>query len=261
MTAFSSLYGTRLDRELGSDDRTILFTTARRKAAINEAAAEFADVTECLTRQSTIGVVGGVAEYDLNASTTFPNADFLRFSPEQVQFRYTDAAGTVTVLAGDDLPRRDVDWLNRYQPGWQVSTVASSVMQWPQIYYERIDGGHRYLGLWPTPSTGSSASADLVVPYVAQPPVLTSDTSEPYTVGGTVRSDLKPYHQALVHKAAALLERFRRDAEMEQKQDGLFVTYLTRYLASKRVKNGSLVTSAVNYFRPRRTVISEDPRR
>ena len=48
MTLFSSLYSARLDRELGTDDSTVLFTTARRKAAINEGQAEFADLTECL---------------------------------------------------------------------------------------------------------------------------------------------------------------------------------------------------------------------
>ena len=261
MATFDELYGARLDRELGTDDRTVLFTTARRKTAINEAVVEFQDATECLQRQSTVALAGGTAEYDLNSTAVIAGGDFSRFTKEQVQFRYTDAAGVVTVLAGDDLPRRDVEWLNRYRPGWQVSTVASSVLQWPQIYYERTDGGHRYLGFWPTPSTGSSASMVAIVPYLAQPAVLTSDTAEPFTVGGVVRTDLRPFHQGLVHKAASLLERFRRDAEMEQKQHEQFLTYVTRYIAEKRIKGGQLLTTAYDYFRRRSSDQGEDPRR
>ena len=261
MTQFSSLYGARLDRELGSDDRSVLFTTARRKAAINEAQQEFADLSECLTRQSTVTLTGGTAEYDLNSTSVIAGGDFARFSKEQVQVRYTDAAGTVTVLSGDDLPRREVGWLNRFEPGWQVSTVASSLMQLPQVYYERMDGGRRYLGFWPTPSTGSSASLIAIVPYVAQPTAMTSDTSEPFTVGGQVRADLRPFHQGLVHKAAGLLERFRRDAEAEQKQDSLFISYLPRFVAEARTKGGTMITATKNYFLVRGRDVGEDPRR
>ena len=44
--------------------------------------------------------------------------------PELWAIRLGDAAGDVTVLAGDDLVRRDVEWLNRYQPGWANDTAA-----------------------------------------------------------------------------------------------------------------------------------------
>jgi hypothetical protein len=46
---FVTLYGLELDRELGSADRTVLFTTARRKAAINAAQLEWVKRTECFT--------------------------------------------------------------------------------------------------------------------------------------------------------------------------------------------------------------------
>jgi hypothetical protein len=258
MPIFSSLYGTRLDRELGTEDRSVLFTTARRKAAINEAQGEFAELTECFTKQSTLTLAGGTAEYDLNDSTTL--GDFVRLSMEQVQFRYVDASSNVTVLAGDDLPRRDVPWLNKYEPGWEVSTVASSLQQMPQVYYERTEGGSRYLGFWPTPSTGSSASMTAVVPYVAAPVPMTSDTNEPFQANGRVRTDLRPYHQGLVHYAAYQLEKLRRDPEAANAQLQTFLGYVMRYVQNKRVKGGKQLTQVKNYFRRHGNDRGEDPR-
>lgn len=261
MTLFSSLYGSRLDRELGTDDSTVLFTSSRRKAAINEAQTEFADLTECLQRTAVVTLTGGTAEYDLNSTTVIPGGDFARFSAEQVQFRYTDASSIVTVLAGDDLPRRDVDWLNRYEPGWQVSTVASSQQQMPQCYYERYDGGARYLGFWPTPSTGSSASMVAHVPYVAVPTALASDTAEPFTVNSSVRIDLRPSHPALVHYAAHQLEKLRRDDQASDRQLQKFVGYVERFKQNARRKGGSMLTYAKAYFRVRHSDRGTDPRR
>ena len=54
MPTFSELYSTRLTQELGTDDASRLFTTARRKAAINAGLLQFADLTECTLRQSTV---------------------------------------------------------------------------------------------------------------------------------------------------------------------------------------------------------------
>lgn len=250
MTQFSSLYGTRLDRELGSDQLT-LFTTARRQAAINEAQEQFADVTECLQRQSSITVVAGVGEYDLNASTIITAQDFVRFSKEQIQYRWTDAAGNVQVLAGDDLPRRDVPWLNRYQPGWQVSTQASTISQLPSWQYLRPDGGAYLLGLTPVPGLGSSESAAIIVPYLMRPTPMTSDTSEPFTVAGLVRADLRVYHQGLVHYAAAQLEKLRRDTQASDRQMNFFLSYVSRYLGQVRQKGGQVLTYTRHYFQRR----------
>ena len=259
MTLFSSLYTGRLDRELGTDDSTQLFTTARRKSAINEAQAEFADLTDCLQRQSTVTIAGGTAEYNLNSSAVLDG--FVRLSKEQVQFRYTDAAGDVTVLAGDDLPRRDVEWLNRYEPGWQYSTFASSLQQMPAFHYIRQDGGNVYLGFYPTPSTGSSASAEAVVPYLAAPTPMTSDTSEPFTVNSSVRSDLRIYHQALVHYAAHQLEKLRRDDQASDRQLQRFLSYVVRFKQDMRRKGGAVLTFARDYFNTRGRDRGTDPRR
>jgi hypothetical protein len=261
VTLFSSLYGTRLDRELGTDDSTVLFTTTRRKSAINEAQEAFAELTECLQRTSSITITGGVAEYDLTQSTVIPGGDFIRLSKEQVQVRYTDAAGAVTVYAGDNLQRREIEWLNVYVPGWQVSTVASSLQQVPTTYYERTDGGARLLGFYPTPSTGSSAAMDALVPYIARPTPMTSDTNEPFQVSGAVRTDLRPYHQALVHYAAHQLEKLRRDPQASELQLQKFLGYIARFQAQARVKGGKALTFARSYFRPRTTQTDGDPRR
>lgn len=249
MAIFSSLYGARLDRELGTDDSTVLFLTSRRKAAINEAQAEFADLTECLARQSTVTITAGTAEYNLNSSAVLDS--FVRLSKEQVQYRYTDTSGITVVIAGDELPRRDVEWLNRMVPGWQSSTDASSVTRTPQYYYLRADGGNLYLGLYPKPGLSSNATADLVVPYIAAPAPLTSDTAEPFTVNSSVRTDLRIYHQALVHYAAHQLEKLRRDEQASDRQLQRFIAYVQRYTQALRRKGGSVVTYARNYFRSR----------
>jgi len=254
MTQFSTLYGARLDEELGTDDNSVLFTTARRKAAINKGITEFAELTECFVKQSTVTITGGFGEYDLNQSSVIVGGDFVRLSKQQVEFRYLDASSNETVLTGDDLPRRDIDWLNRYEPGWQQSTVASSISQLPTSYYERMDGGARYLGFTPVPSTGSSASAKAIVPYVARPAVLTSDTSEPYAG----RFDLRDYHQAAVHYGAHQLEKLRRDTDASDRQLQKFLGYVARYAQSMRRKGGNSLTQARNYFKTRTKV--SDPR-
>ena len=261
MTQFSSLYTARLDRELGTDDATNLFTTARRKAAINEGIEEFAELTECLPRRSSLTIVGGTAEYNLNSTSVIPGGDFQRLSKDPIEFRYTDASSYVTVLAGDDLPRRDVDWLHRYRPGWPTSTVASSVAQLPELYYLRADGGALYLGFTPVPSTGSSASAKVFISYVARPTPLTSDTQEPYVVNSTTRTDLRTYHQAVVHYAAAQLEKLRRDDQASDRQMQKFLGYVARFLQHSRTKGGRAVTAVKNYFQQTRTWQAEDPRR
>lgn len=255
---FSSLYGARLDEELGTDDSTVLFTTARRKAAINLGVQRFAELTECFTRQSTVTLTGGTGEYDLNSSLVIAGEDFVRFSKEPVQFHYVDASNNLTVLEGDDLQRRDIPWLNRYAPSWQINTAPSSVAQFPEFYYERMDGGARYLGFTPTPSTGSSASAYAVVPYIARPAPMTSDTNEPFQVGAEVRRDLRDYHQAAVHYGAHQLEKLRKDTEASNRQLQLFMGYVTAWFQNHRPKGGLSLTFGRNYFKT--TATAKDPR-
>lgn len=252
MPQFSSLYGNRLDEELGTDDSTVLFTTARRKRAINRGAEEFAKLTQCCVRRVTFTVTGGVAEYDLNSTAVIPAQDFNFFDVDGIEFRYTDASSNVTVLAGrDQIPRRDIDWLNQYQPNWQQSTVASTTMQLPQFHYVRYDGAQLNLGFTPVPSTGSSASAVCKLTYVANAPVMVNDTDQPYTFNSTQRVDLNSYHQALVHYGAYVLEKLRRDDQASDRQMQFFLSYVARYNSDQRIKGGRQIRQGKNYFKRR----------
>lgn len=252
MTQFSSLWQRLLTQELGTDDSTQLFTDARRQAGINDGIAEFADLTECFVRVSSQTWPGGTLEIDLNSTTVIADGDFVRLAAKQSpEVQYTDASSNVQIIAGDDLRQVDVAWLHRFEPGWRTSTVASSVSQLPQRFYVRPDGGSLYFGLWPTPSTGSSASIKVLIPYVAKPPVLQStDASvEPYTLTSIARADLRIYHKACVHYGAHQLEKLRRDDQASDRQLQRFLGYVTRYLQSMRQKGGTALTFTRTYFR------------
>lgn len=252
MTQFSTLWNRLLTQELGSEDSTQLFTDARRQAGVNDGIKEFADLTECYVRVSSQIWPGGTLEIDLHNSSVITSQDFIRLAAKQSPVvLYTDAAGNVTEISGDDLRQVDVAWLNREEPGWRQSTVASSVMQTPRKFYVRPDGGSLYFGLWPHLSTGSSASAKVLIPYVAKPPVLqsTDTTVEPFTIGGATRLDLRPYHQAFAHYAAYQLEKLRRDAEQSRMQLQNFMVYVARYAQEMRQKGGTALTFARKYFR------------
>ena len=260
MTTFSTLTGRLLDQELASADSTVLFTTARREAAINDGQREFARLTKCLELRSSVTITGGTQEYDLLSTAILPSLTFQEWSNTPVEVRYTDASSVVQVLAGDDdLPRRDVLWLHKYETGWQTATSTAGA-QLPQCWYERIDGSRRYLGFYPMPSTGSSASMEAFVTYIGQPEPLSSASDEPFTVNSSVRTDLRPYHQALVHYAAHQLEKLRRDYEASQGQLQLFMGYVGTYLQSLRRPGGTHVTPARHYFRRRGTDRGSDPR-
>jgi len=260
---FSSLYGAKLDREVGTDD-TVLFTTARRKQAINDGQAEFARLTECCQRRVTVTMTGGTSEYDLNSTTILSGGDFNSFSKEDVYVTYTDASSAVTILQGDQLPRRDIHWLNRYRQGWQLSTTASTTMQLPDLYYVRPDGPALFLGFTPQPSTGSSAAMTFTLPYLADPAPMTADTNEPFTFNSSIRTDLRNMHYALVHYAASQLEKYRRDDQASDRQLQKFMGYVTRYLQNQRVKGGRAIQTARSYFGRRVggwDLNAKDPRR
>lgn len=246
--AFSNLYSSRLDRELGTDDSTNLFTTARRKSAINEGLTEFADLTECLVVWQSVTIVTGVMEYNLNSTTTIPSGNFVRLAKEDPEFVYTDASSQISVATGDDFVRRDVLWLDRYEPGWQLSTVSTGVRQIPSRYYLRPDEEGLWFGMVPVPSLGSSATASLVIPYIASAPTVSSDTAVPYTFTLGTRTDLTIYHQAAVHYAAHQLEKLRRDDQASDRQLQKFLGYVARYAAATRVKGGRTITAVKSYF-------------
>jgi hypothetical protein len=243
MSTFAQLYGSYLDIELGSADTSALFTTARRKDAVNRAQQEFGKQTECFTKSVSIPLSDGTREYDLEAVITAD--DFLAIGKDGVEFVFTDADGNVSYRSGDDFPRLDLDILNREQQGWRSAASAS----FPQSYYVREHAGKVYLGFSEPPAIESGESASVTLPYVAMPPDMTGDTDEPFSLsaGSDPKKSLRPWHQALVHYAAALLEPLRKNFDGEQRQRQLFAAHVADYLQRKRKRGGSRVVFARDY--------------
>jgi hypothetical protein len=244
MAIFETLTGTWLDHELRSNDATVLFTSTRRNQAVNDGMVEFAELTECLIRQSTVTVSCNTAEYNLLSTAVLGSSDFVRIAAQGVEYHQTDSNGNLSVLAGDDFPRRDVEWLNRYDVGWRQSTTPQD----PTSYYLRADGGTYLLGLDRRPDVSTSETVTVLVPYVARPTAMTSTGDEPFTVGGSVRVDLRPYHKALVHYAAHQLEKLRGDDQASDRQLSKFMGYVARFREQARAKGGGVVTFVRSYL-------------
>lgn len=245
---FSHLYSSALDQELGTDDSTRLFLTARRQRAINTAQLHFCDLTECATRESTFSCSNGTGEYNLISTVNVAAGDYLRLSKQGPEYYLVTSGGassnSTRFVAGNLLfPRREIQWLNEYDPGWRLSTGAD-----PSAYYERMDGGRRLFGLVPPPRIASSETGRVILPYVAKPSSMTNDTSVPFTFGSTTRDDLEPYHQALVHYAASELEKLRLNQPAVQSQLQLFMGYIERFIRSLQPKGGQMVRFGRNYF-------------
>lgn len=242
---FSHLYSSALNRELGTDDSTRLFTTGRRQDAINQGHLQFCLLTECSKRISTFSCSHAIGTYNLLNPTFLTAGDFLNFAGEQPEYRLESSGSTasITYTAGDHFPRRDVNWLNVNVPGWRLSTSGT-----PMAWYAEPDGGAFKFGLFPPPDIGSSESGLLRLPYLAKPSSLSSDTDVPFTFGSTVRTDLEPYHQGIVHYAAGELEKLRKDWPAVQVQQQLFQSYVERYRQSKQPKGPRQMRSARNYF-------------
>jgi hypothetical protein len=249
---FELLTGAWLDQELRSADSTTLFTTARRNQAVNDGAAEFAELTECLLRVSTVACSCNTSEYNLLSSATLGSTDFVRLAARGPEYHLLSSHGGssahLTQLAGDDFPRRDIEWLNKYEPGWRTSTTPSM----PTGYYVDERDGQYLLGLDQPPDIGSSETGKLVVPYVARPVVMTSTGDVPFTVGSNVRTDLIPFHRALVHYAAGQLEKLRGDETASDRQMAMFQSFVDRFKEKFRNKGANFVTLAKNYFKDAR---------
>lgn len=247
---FSQLYSEGLHRELGTEDTTALFTTARRKAAVNDAQLEFVKQTECFTREVSIPMVDGTREYDLDAAGILSAEDFLSLAKQGVEFSFTDASSNVLTRAGDDFLRIDIPVLNVEMPGWRNVDDSAN----PTGFYIREEGGSVYIGLHQPPAIGVGESAILRVPYVAVPATMVADGDEPFSVvaGTSPKRTLRPWHQAIVHYAAALLEPLRKNYQGEQRQRQLFAGHVADYLQRQRPKGGRVIRVARNYYRDAR---------
>lgn len=252
---FSLLYGQQLDIELGSADRTQLFTTARRQKAINDAMHNFERITSCTPIYDSIPIVDGTAEYDLLSN--FPSYISLQDRREP-SIKRVDSNNNVTWIQGDDFARRDATELDRENSGWQADPEGT-----PTFWYLREDSGTTFLGMNPPPNPAASSETWMLwVPYLAQSSDMAQDTDQPFTVAGTYFKRLVPYHQGLVHYAAGLLEPLRKNYDASQRQMNLYAGYVSQYMTKTRRDGPDQVTFANNYLRaarsPFRTV---DPHR
>lgn len=247
---FLQLWDDALDIELATDDTTQLFTTARRKKAINDAVEAFVRMTDCFRRIGSIPIVDETGTYDLEATLT----DFIRLYGEP-SVKIVDGS-TTRWIQGKDLPRRDVEELDVEEPGWRAADAGT-----PASWYLEQDGGQTLLGLHPAPDFDGD-TATIRVPYVAKPADMTQVADEPFTLSANVLIQLRPYHQGLVHYAAAMLEPLRKNYSGAQRQMVLFNGYVAMYLEDERSNGPDQIGLARNYFGESiRTALPVDPRR
>ncbi len=237
---FDQLYGIELDRELGSADRTQLFTTVRRKAAINAAQLEWVKRTECLQKQTTVTLVTSTQEYDLESTIT----DFGWIADQGPSIKIVSGS-TTRYIEGDDLALTSVGRLNIEEPGWRAVSAGT-----PTTYYTRRDGGTVNLGLHPKPSIPATETWTVLLPYVLVPADLSADADEPFTVSSNPIKSLRPWHRALVHFAAFDLEKLRKDTGREQAQLQLFEAEVNRFLELEKPASGGVIRMARVYRRP-----------
>jgi hypothetical protein len=247
MAAFSDLYGEHLSRELGSSDTTQLFTTVRRKAAINRAQEWFVTQTECITKTAEITLADGIAVYDLEIE--IPDDAFLAIATKRTAPYLKQVASTTTrYMTGDEFVRRDVMWLDQYEAGWRERTSAI-----PVAWYEEQEGGERRVGVTPPPSVAAGETWTLYVPYIVLPSDMTADADEPFTVDGDPKRSLKPWHDVLALFAASELEKLRKGLERstflrQQAEQGVL-----DFLDKQRVPGGKSVRVARSYRRDARS--------
>jgi len=256
---FLEMYGEGLTTELGSSDTTERFTSARRRSAINLGQREFNKLTGCFTREGEIVITGDIPEYDLEAN--LDAGTYIRLTDQQPWLEITDANANVRVLSGEEFQRADIARKDWEDPGWR--STSSSI---PTGWYLRHDSGSIFIGLTPAPSAPAGESWKLYVPYVAKPATMASDADLPFsqTAGGNSKTSLEVYHQGLVHRAAAELEKLRRNYGQVQFQMALFMQFVRDYRTDQRKTGGERVRLAHNYFgsaQMDRNLVAEDPYR
>ncbi len=236
---FLELYGNELDRELGSADRSQLFTLARRKAAINAGQQEWIKRTECFQRQVSLALVDDTQEYDLETET-----DFGWIAKQGVSIKIVSGTNT-RYVEGDDLDMTSIARLNTEEPGWRAVSKGT-----PSNWYLRRSGGTANLGLHPKPSITGSDVWTALIQIVMVPTDMSLDADEPFTYSGNALRSLRPFHRALVHYAAYDLEKFRKDQARAGSQLQLFELEVAKFTANEKPKNGSQVRMTRIYRRP-----------
>lgn len=229
MSTFGDLYGTELDTLLGTEDRSVRFTLARRKAAVNDAIRWFSEQTGCFVRRASIALVDGTAEYDLEGSAgAITNGDYLRPSKTSASLRRYDGSGSdvtdYSYVEGPDLPFKSEEQLNQERRNWRAESATV-----PDCWTLRADGGAQYLVLVPAPDIPSGETWVLFWPYVARPADLTADSDEPYQVSTAIRTSLRAYHKGIAYYAASVLEELRKNYDMVDRRLKMAAAYVTKY--------------------------------
>ena len=245
---FAELYGEALHHELGSADVTELFTTLRRKAAINRAQREFARLTQCFVVELVQPITAGVVRYDLDALST--NL-FVNFMARPVRLvRTTIASGAVMETR---LARHDEAWLDAERDGWR-NTPSTGVSD---VWAFNVDGGVNAILLNPPPGPPAGETWTLAVPALLNPADLVADSDVPFSWQGNPQMAIEPFHWALAHFAASLLERLRKDTQAVEGQLSLFGAYVQDFKTQRRPRGGDQrVRQARDYLRRVRTPTS-----
>lgn len=252
---FGDLYGVQLDRRLSSADTTGLFTTVRRKAAVNEAQLWWIVETGCLSRTAQIPIVDEQAEYDLEAE--IDDDDFLQLAKQGPEIKADPGGGgTIVYYAGHEFFRTSIERLNADEPGWRQAAAST-----PTCWYERLEGGQHLIGLHTAPAVPSGATWTLNVTYVVEAATLSADADEPFTVDGNALRWLRPWHDALADYAAAKLELLRKEQTRHDFYLGQAASRVLSYLDKHRAPGGKAVRFARSYRQEARSRVgsqSED---
>lgn len=246
---FLQLYGDQLDIELGSADRSQLFTLAKRKKAVNDAMHNFERITSCTPTYGVISMATGVSEYNLLGAL----ANYISLLDREEPFIKRVNGTSITYIQGDSFVRRTPHWLDVANSGWRADSNGT-----PTSWYVRNDGGRTFLGVDPPPDLGTETWT-LNVPYLANSTDMVADGDQPFTIGGNTFAVLAPYHQALVHYAAGVLEPLRKGYTAAQRQMGLYAGFVTQYETKKRKDGPNQITFRRNYLRGSQSSRPRDP--
>ncbi|MEQ1726739.1 MAG: hypothetical protein ABL982_00045 [Vicinamibacterales bacterium] len=255
MATFLELYGDKLDRELGTEDRAVRFTLARRKAYVNEGVKRFNEDTGCFVRRGNIALVDGQADYDLESTSVIADGDYIRVSKTSATLKRVGATST-DYLEGPELPYKSEEELNQTRPNWRAESAGV-----PQAWTLRSDGGAHYAQLVPPPDVPAGETWTLLWPYVATAPTLVDDADVPYTLSGNVRTTLVPYHDAILEYAAAQAEKLRKDYDASARHIKNYGAFLVRYAGQMTPPRGLQLRLMRDYRRGSRGQRPPDPYR
>jgi hypothetical protein len=249
MATFLQLYGTDLDTELGSADRTVLFTTTLRKAFVNQGVARFNDETGCYVKRAAISLTDAVGEYDLELLVT----DYQRLAKTLPVLKQDPATGDDVHLSGELFQFTTEAELDATIPDWRSASPGT-----PTKWYLRRAIGAHYFGLYVAPDVPAGDAWSVLFPYVAAPPTLSADGDIPFSG----LDDLYPYHRGPLYYAAAQCEKLRKNWDGVTRQMQAFAAVVALYRADLQPPSGTRIRLAQNYRRLRAGVlVGRDPYR